>query len=826
MNVLSLNVKGIGVDYKRSCVKRLCSDNKINFLGLQESMSSVDNRFMLESMWGHSTFNSVSKHAEGKSGGIIAVWDTSKFSIQSSSNGNGFLAVMGNWIPLNTTCVFIIVYAPQDPRKKKQLWLDLKAVIDSANVLSLVMGDFNVVRSQSERIGSNFCHRSASAFNEFISSSGLFDLPMREIKDAVWDCGGDKAPGPDGFSFKLIKKHWNLLGSDIVSYVHEFYHSANIPRGCNSSFITLVPKIEDPITITDFRPISLIGFQYKIIAKVLENCLALVIPSLVGEVQMAFIKGRQITDGPLLVNKIISWAKKHNKKLLLLKVDFEKAFDCLSWSFLDSIMMQMGFCNTWRKWIHSCLSSAFSSILVNGSPTKEFKIEKGLRQGDPLSPFLFILAVEALNVENRKIAWIAWDKVISPLNQGGLGIGSLKTSNQSLLAKWWWRFLNEENALWRKVIVSIHGAYGGLHMDSPMAYKSGPRLKIINLKGNDSWECTIDDSRLFTVKGMRKHITNLSHTSVAQPFRWNKALPIKINVFPWRASQARLLTRSNLDKRDIDLNSTCCPVCDDGIETEEHLFISCIVAKETWLKLFKWWKIHTIRSSGLHETINLSQRLNLPSQHLVHFDVVVQTTQWSSLYEYFHNLNTLWKQYDAMPTRSNILTREPLPLVKTAFAVISGEDSHRNVTFMDSTSKAPSATAFAAKGFDYKNVVKRMLKLQSLIDDKSVSNSISNMADTYFGMERVWTLKKNFNGKSNFISGNISIGWVVDSGANQHMIEFAKFLINVVDVSNLGLNVGHPNDTKAKIVKIRDLKLNDFVTLFNVFVVPEYTVNL
>nr|GFA45486.1 reverse transcriptase domain, reverse transcriptase zinc-binding domain protein [Tanacetum cinerariifolium] len=253
------------------------------------------------------------------------------------------------------------------------------------------------------------------------------------------------------------------------------------------------------------------------------------------------------------------------------------------------------------------------------------------------------------NLEERKIAWIAWDKVISPLNKGGLGIGSLKTSNHSLLAKWWWRFLNEENALWRKAIVSIHGAHDGLHMDSPMAYKSGPWSKVINLKGdlltlsfnlpsvfkrkvengqttkfwtdswlggeplcstfprlyrleslksclvcerapmdtatrgnssneqphplgllfpwawrNDSWECTIDDSRLFTVKGMRKHITNLSHTSVAQPFRWNKALPIKINVFSWRASQARQLTRSNLDKRDIDLNSTCCPVCDDA----------------------------------------------------------------------------------------------------------------------------------------------------------------------------------------------------------------------------------------------------------------------
>ncbi|GKB29228.1 putative RNA-directed DNA polymerase [Tanacetum coccineum] len=165
----------------------------------------------------------------------------------------------------------------------------------------------------------------------------------QEIKDAVWNCGSEKAPGPDGFSFKLIKKYWNLLSNDIISFVNEFHHSSHIPRGCNSSFITLAPKVEDPLIIGDYRPISLIGCQYKIIAKILANRLSLVIPSIIGEVQMAFIKGRQIIDGPLVVNEVISWAKKHKKKLLLFKVDFEKAFDTLSWSFLDSIMAQMGF---------------------------------------------------------------------------------------------------------------------------------------------------------------------------------------------------------------------------------------------------------------------------------------------------------------------------------------------------------------------------------------------------------------------------------------------------------------------------------------------------
>nr|GEX96867.1 RNA-directed DNA polymerase, eukaryota [Tanacetum cinerariifolium] len=152
-------------------------------------------------------------------------------------------------------------------------------------------------------------------------------------------------------------------------------------------------------------------------------------------------------DVPLLVNEIVSWAKKR-------------------------------FGAKWKTWIQVCLNSAYASVLMNGSPTKEFKIEKGLRQ----VPTTIINKLKSIrrnffwggNFDERKMAWIAWDKVIAPLDQGGINIGSLKVFNQAMLSKWWWHFLNEENAFWRKIIISIHGDQRGLSAGSFLPYKMGP----------------------------------------------------------------------------------------------------------------------------------------------------------------------------------------------------------------------------------------------------------------------------------------------------------------------------------------------------------------
>ena len=133
---------------------------------------------------------------------------------------------------------------------------------------------------------------------------------------------------------------------------------------------------------------------------------------------------------------------------------------------------------------------------------------------------------------------------------------------------------------------------------------------------------------MFTVKSLRSHITTLHYPLNPQPFRWNKILPIKINISTWRIQHKRLPTRSNLDRRGIDLHSTRCPVCDNDIETEEHLFVSCNIAKETWSKVLYWWNMHNNPIVSLPDAVNLADRVSLPTNHYIHFDVVVQTTLW------------------------------------------------------------------------------------------------------------------------------------------------------------------------------------------------------
>ena len=168
-----------------------------------------------------------------------------------------------------------------------------------------------------------------------------------EIKAAVWNCGSEKNLGPDGLNFKFIKQFWELLKPEFSRFIAEFHANGVFTRGTNASFIALIPKVKDPLHINEYRPISLIGCVYKIVAKLLAHRLKKVLPNIIDERQSTFISGRQLLHNVLIANEAVEEAKRRNKPCLVFKVDYKKAYDSVSWNFLSYMMKRLGFCFKW-----------------------------------------------------------------------------------------------------------------------------------------------------------------------------------------------------------------------------------------------------------------------------------------------------------------------------------------------------------------------------------------------------------------------------------------------------------------------------------------------
>nr|GEX31625.1 RNA-directed DNA polymerase, eukaryota, reverse transcriptase zinc-binding domain protein [Tanacetum cinerariifolium] len=428
-----------------------------------------------------------------------------------------------------------------------------------------------------------------------------------------------------------------------MDLVKEIMESSHIPSGCNSSFITLTSKVSSHMVVNDFRPISLIEIQYKIIAKLLALRLARIVDTVVSVEHTAFIKGRQILNGPLLVNELVDWYKKKKKKMVILKIDFEKAFDSISWDYLDNMLEFVNFLTRWRRWISACLYSARSSLLINGSPTQEFMLHRGMdnlrlshlfyaddvlflgdwsqRNVDNLLHFFFMASglkinfsksnlygiemksdhsfymweinasedcpwfighiflsmfvmhvgvakqLESMrshffwgcNSHQRKMAWVSWDSVMASYSRGGLHIGSLVSFNLSLLLKWRWRFVHNDNMLWVHVIKHIYGQQGG---------------------------------------------------------------------FESSTSRITGSTRLNLHNRDIDTPDILCPICKLHTEYSTHLFIGCEVANSTWVAIGVWIELVPMGVLSVVGLFSWLDSLNFNSKKKNLIEAVFFTTIW------------------------------------------------------------------------------------------------------------------------------------------------------------------------------------------------------
>nr|GEY32864.1 putative RNA-directed DNA polymerase, eukaryota, reverse transcriptase zinc-binding domain protein [Tanacetum cinerariifolium] len=626
---------GLGNKSKKEWVKELTNNNKLNFIAIQETKMEKVSHMDVKFMWGNSNYDFVFSESVGNSGGILCMWEESIFKKDYVTISDSFVAIYGTWIPNKTKILIVSIYAPQQPSLRRVLWNYLLILLGRWNGESILMGDFNEVRTKEERCGTSFNSSNASFFNQFISSSGLIDIkiegysytwshpsaekmskldrflvsegilnlfhsittlcldrhlsdhrpillrevkvdfgpiPFRfyhswfnlsgfdemvehtwsgfdfsdnnkmirfkkklqelkrvirlwirdkksqivgsknlivlelrdidkkldqlgpndflfarrhelkcnlnalkememrdafqklkvrwaiegdenssyfhgiinkkrshiairgvfddgiwrtdptlvkrmfhehyethfnkpssarlrlnfhfpnrlstvqvadlekgvshdEIRSVVWDCEDNKSSGPDGYTFELFKKFWKCIRPDLCEAVEHFFKYGSFSKGCNSSFIALIPKVMDAKHVNDYRPISLIGSVYKV-----------------------------ILDGPFVLNEVLDWCKRKNKQAMFFKVDFAKAYDSVRWDYLIDVLEAFGFGSIWCNWIRGTFGFAKASILVNGSPSDEFHLHCGFKQGDPLSTYLFILVMESLHLSvNRAV---------------------------------------------------------------------------------------------------------------------------------------------------------------------------------------------------------------------------------------------------------------------------------------------------------------------------------------------------------------------------------------------------------------------------------------
>lgn len=442
-----------------------------------------------------------------------------------------------------------------------------------------------------------------------------------EIKHTVFSLSGNSSPGPDGFTGNFYTHCWDIVSKDVTNAVQGFFQGWGIPQGLSSTIICMIPKVKNPSCYAEFRPISLCNFSFKIITKIISDRLQPVLPSIISPEQSGFIKGRLISDNFLLARELFMELDRpvrgHN---LLIKLDMAKAYDRIEWDFLLLAMKRFGFAYRFTSLIAQTLMNCWFSVSFNGQLKGYFQSSRGVRQGDPLAPTLFIIAEEVLSrglsrlFQSSKCKYFHLPRGL-PLHSHILYaddtiifVNGCKKSVQHLL-----NFLRSYECSSGQLINTSKSCFitsqkmppgavsriksqtGYMHKRSTITYLGIPlfkgRKKVIHFKylidklqGRlDGWQskCLSQAGRLTLIKSVLSSLSIYSASAISIPTSIQRQIDRILSNFFWQGME------STHKKHWISWDRVCCPVEQGGLGVRSMIDIqTCFHVKLIWLATY------------------------------------------------------------------------------------------------------------------------------------------------------------------------------------------------------------------------------------------------
>ncbi|KAK1666249.1 hypothetical protein QYE76_054408 [Lolium multiflorum] len=364
--------------------------------------------------------------ANGHSGGMLMGVRDSGFEVGVVDMGQFYLSTSILHRMSRRIMTIVGVYGPADHGRSSAFLEEVSAKVARTNTPLLMGGDFNLIRAACDKNNDHLNWRLMDLFNEHIAAWALREIPRSgarftwtnrqinpvstednnqlmitfsetELDSIHREMKSDTAPGPDGFPVLFFKRFWPNVKVGVLHILNDFMLGRIDISRLNFAILTLIPKVPGADLVSQFRPIALINVIFKIVSKAFAYRLDPIAHKTISLNQTAFIKGRNLLEGPLALIEIVHELRSKSLGGILLKLDFEKAYDRVNWEFLAEVLRCKGFEEAYIHRVLQLVSGGQTAISINGVIGPYFRNKRGVRQGDPLSPLLFNFIGEALS---------------------------------------------------------------------------------------------------------------------------------------------------------------------------------------------------------------------------------------------------------------------------------------------------------------------------------------------------------------------------------------------------------------------------------------------